>query len=128
MDGRGSTGRGSCTHESTSGQTGDGVWRARQTKRTPSCRERADGTYGAGTPGANRDGEQRSGAIARDGRMVTDGCARTGEVKGRRSKRPCGARCDPTGRQDGDVDGRVHGVGREAVDTCGEDHVVTGYG
>src|SRR5258708_23263223 len=128
MEGRGSTGRGSCTHESTSGQTGDGVWRARQTKRTPSCRERADGTYGAGTPGANSDGEQRSGAIARDGRMVTDGFARTGEVKRRRPKRPCGASCVPTGGPDGDVDGTAHRAGCDDGDTCGADHVPAGDG
>src|SRR5258706_117292 len=64
MDGRGSTGREGCAHESASGQTGDGVWRARQTKRTPSYRERTDGTYRAWTPRANSDGEQRCAACA----------------------------------------------------------------
>src|SRR5258708_7812116 len=128
MDGCGSTSRWGCAHESASGQTGDGVWDARQTKRTPSHRERADGTYGAGTPGANSDGKQRSGAIARDGRMVTDGFARTGEVKRRRPKRPCGASCVPTGGPDGDVDGTARRAGCNDGDTCGADHDHAGDG
>src|SRR5258708_10624454 len=60
--------------------------------------------------------------------MVTDGFARTGEVKRRRPKRQCGASCVPTGGPDGDADGAARRAGCNDGDTCGADHVPAGDG